>query len=95
MSESKQIITANNLRNGRIVYFAREADTRWPEDITQATVFDADQIETALTEARKDEQNNLVVGVYAVALDSGKLPESAREKIRAKGPSIKYGHDVA
>ncbi|MFC7048921.1 DUF2849 domain-containing protein [Emcibacter nanhaiensis] len=90
MSE-KQIITANHLQNGLNVYYVESADSvTWDQDSAAASQFDKEEIEEALHRAAESEKNNVVVGIYAIAADD----DSAREKIRAQGPSIKYGHEV-
>ncbi|WP_321397425.1 DUF2849 domain-containing protein [Emcibacter sp.] len=87
----KQIITANHLQNGLNVYFVESADSvSWDTDIAAASRFDKEALEAALARAAEGERNNIVVGIYAIEADD----DSAREKIRAQGPSIKYGHEA-
>ncbi|WP_417319802.1 DUF2849 domain-containing protein [Emcibacter sp.] len=86
-----QIITANHLQNGLNVYYVEsDAGVSWEQDIAAATKFAKEEIEAALARAADSEKQNVVVGIYAIDADD----DSAREKIRAQGPSIKYGHEV-
>lgn len=86
------IITANNLRNGLNVYFCLEGEKgSWDQDIGKARRFDADGIEAALGQAEKDVAGNLVVDCYSIDVTDEGEPLTSREKIRAGGPSIKYG----
>ena len=60
----------------------------WTSDRSNAATFDADSAPIAKAHAEKDATENLIVSVYAVAVN-GKADQSAREMIRAaKGPSI-------
>ena len=87
----KQIITANHLQNGLNVYYVENTDgVSWDQDVAAASLFDKEAIDEALHRAAESEKNNVVVGIYAVDAED----DSAREKIRAQGPSIKYGHEV-
>jgi hypothetical protein len=86
-----QIITANHLQNGLNVYYVESADgVSWDQDFSTASRFGKEEIEAALARAAESEKNNVVVGIYAIDAED----DSAREKIRAQGPSIKYGHEV-
>jgi len=95
MTDKKQILTANELRSGQNVYFVLDNDEgRWDADIHQATAFSAEEIEAATEKANAFETNNTVVGIYAIPVGDNQAPVSAREKIRAAGPSTQYGHTV-
>lgn len=97
MSEGMEIfkiVTANRLRDGAIVYLrdGREG-AKWTPSIMEATSFGENDIEPALARAKKFEDDCLVIGVYAAEVTNSNKPLSAREEIRAHGPSVKYGPD--
>lgn len=94
-TENFMIITANRLRDGVIVYL-REKDggTTWTTAIGEATSYAGDDIDAALTGAKAFEKSCLVVGAYAVEVTGNNKPLSAREEIRAHGPSVKYGAEA-
>ncbi len=89
-----QVITANRLKDGTVVFLG--PDVGWVEQIAEARVFDAaDSIAPALAATKKDEQDNLVIDVYAIDVDSknGILrPTKLREAIRATGPTVHPEH---
>jgi len=86
-----QIITANALLEGDVVYFTA-ADT-WTRDIQQAEVFSDEAIaQVRLIEAMA--QANTIVGAYLMLIQhtkDGHAPTHFREKFRTKGPS-NYAH---
>jgi hypothetical protein len=86
-----QVVTANRLRDGVIVYF-NETDNTWVERIAEATSYDEHSINDALARAKTFEAACEVVGIYPTEVAGRNRPLSAREQIRAAGPSIKYGH---
>ncbi|MFQ5535226.1 MAG: DUF2849 domain-containing protein [Sphingomonadales bacterium] len=84
-----KVITANLLREGTIVYLiSGDGPSAWTPDIHAATVFPADETEAPLDEATADSR---VIGAYAAEIAGKSTPISARERIRADGPTIKYG----
>ena len=87
-----RVVTANRLRDGVIVYF--NSDSGWTADIREATVASGEDAETLTAAAEKDAKANLVVGVYAIEITGDHQPLTARERIRADGPSIRYGDDA-
>ena len=91
-SESYKVITANLLREGSIVYLKTGSDDlTWQPDIDAATMFPESEIDAVLKRAEADPR---VVSVYATEVAGRRSPISARERIRAKGPTVKYGHDA-
>ncbi len=98
MSDSEQdyqVITANRLKDGLIVYMTKDGGmTGWTENIDYAHVAGADELEGLLATAQKDEARNIVVGIYPVEIAGNKVPLTARERIRASGPSIRMGDDA-
>jgi Protein of unknown function (DUF2849) len=85
------VITANRLTDGVVVF--QTADGRWTEDFNRAAVFpDPQATADALTRAKADEADNIVVDPYAIVVEerNGHLvPKALREAIRAAGPTIR------
>jgi hypothetical protein len=90
--EVYRVVTANRLRDGAIVYFNRELG--WREAIAEATVAASDEIDALVARAEQDVRANLVVGAYTIEIAGDHQPLSARERIRASGPSIRFGEDA-
>ena len=86
-----QIITANALLAGDVVYFTA-ADT-WTRDMQKAEVFSDEAIaQVRLIEAMA--QANVIVGAYLMPIQhtkDGYAPTHFREEFRTKGPS-NYAH---
>lgn len=96
MSISRNVISANDLRSGLNVYFIQDGkESRWDLDISKATLFDEAHVTEAFDLAKTDVDKNIVVDCLIVALDKNHDPTTTREKIRAEGPSTKYGHDAS
>ncbi|MEH6632216.1 MAG: DUF2849 domain-containing protein [Halopseudomonas aestusnigri] len=91
-----QIMTANRLLGGEVVYFSENAE--WTGDFSAAkTVDDSDGAAVLLDEAEKAEANQLIVGPYLVKVErdeTGIRTLSVKEGIRAKGPTVHYGHGL-
>ncbi len=98
MTESEQIyqvVTANRLRDGTIVYMTKDGSrTGWSDHISYAYVADESEIADLVAQAESDMTNNVVVGAYAIEIAGNKEPITARERIRATGPSTRYGDDA-
>ncbi len=93
MPHSLNIISANNLRDGLNVYFIQNEDeARWDTDISLASVYGENELPAAFDRAKQDMDNNIVVDCIIVPVDGSHNPVSTREKIRAAGPSVKYGN---
>ncbi|MEN3975216.1 DUF2849 domain-containing protein [Emcibacter sp. SYSU 3D8] len=90
--EVYRVVTANRLRDGVIVYF--NSDSGWTAQIHEATVAAGEESEALVAAAEKDAAANLVVGVYAIEITGDHQPLTARERIRAAGPSIRFGDDA-
>ena len=90
MAQSNQILTANRLRSGEVVYWARGA---WVAGLDDAEVFaDKAAAEEALKAAGEAVRNRVVVNPYLfdVRREAGVLkPVKEREVIRAAGPSVR------
>jgi hypothetical protein len=85
------VITSNRLVDGVVVF--QSADGSWSEDFNRAAVLaDAQATADALTRAKRDEANNVVVDAYAVPVEERNghfAPKALREAIRAAGPTIR------
>jgi hypothetical protein len=84
-----QIVTANRLSDGRVVFLSAN---NWTTDIDDAErLHDKAMIESALARAIADALQNWVVEPYAIAVvesETGHLiPARLRERIRADGPT--------
>lgn len=91
-----QIITANSLGDGRVVF---QTPTGWSHDISFADVLDtAEALETALARANLAAAQNRVVEPYAIDVKrgpAGLVPLKLRERIRAEGPTTGHSRDEA
>lgn len=83
------VITANQLRDGRVVY--RAADGRWVTELASAAISaNAGEVEAWLRAARTDAQHILDPYIAPVANgeDGSWVPANLREWIRRDGPTI-------
>ncbi|HWA49740.1 MAG TPA: DUF2849 domain-containing protein [Dongiaceae bacterium] len=85
MNAEPQMVTANRLIDGVVVYM--KADKDWSEHFVDGAVWpDKESADSALIASEEAVKARLVVGPYLfdVALtDAGPKPVSARERIRA------------
>jgi len=85
------VVTASRLADGVVVFLTAERD--WSEDFNRAAVLaDAAASVAALARAKEDEEQNLVVDAYVVAVEIRNghvVPKALREAIRAAGPTIR------
>jgi hypothetical protein len=83
-----QVVTANRLTDGEVVWLGADG---WTEIFGEAAVGDSPAALARLEErARADEEARLVLGSYAFPVEvtaEGPQPLSARERIRAAGPT--------
>ncbi|MDI9313770.1 MAG: DUF2849 domain-containing protein [Hydrotalea sp.] len=96
MSNNINVITANRLDDGLVVYFqSANPENKWTLDVQSASKFSDDDLPNALVEAKKNAAQ-VVVGIYdfpVVVSEGGKIMTlSAKEEIRARhkptiGPS--------
>jgi len=88
ISSKSQVLTANRLGDGRVVYLSGEG---WTTDLEQARLLsDPGAAETAEQEGREAVAARLVVEPYLidVAAEIDRVePVRLRERIRAEGPS--------
>lgn len=91
MDATGQMILANRLTDGRVVFLA--ADDSWVEAIAAGAVAtNADAADRLLAVARLAEARNAVVEPYQIAIreTSGqRQPVEWREAIRAAGPTVR------
>ena len=85
-----QIITANELRNGNVIYL--NASNIWVDNLTLACVYDIDKegidISNITNEAMR---NNNIIGIYTISVQQNGneiLPISMKERIRSIGPTV-------
>jgi Protein of unknown function (DUF2849) len=90
MAQHPQILTANRLRSGDVVYWKGGA---WVETLEDAEIFpDKAAAETALKGAAESVRDRLVVSPYlfdVVVEGHKRRPVKEREIIRAAGPSVR------
>ena len=84
----KQILTANNLFSGEVIYL--KSKKKWVDSLHKATVFDnQEEADEALTFANL--QIGELVNAYLIDVEimsAGKVkPKTYREQLRSKGPT--------
>jgi len=85
-----KVITANRLTFGEVVYWTQSQG--WQTSIQQAQVLDDADADAALKLAAESVERCEVVAPYdfPVRVEQGRvIPVSAREQIRARGPSVR------
>ena len=90
---TKAILTANDVRNGDIVFWT--AEQSWSTSIDDAAIGYGKEETDQLTQAgEKAEAANTVVGAYLIALrpedTTARVPVKMREVRRLAGPSIEF-----
>lgn len=87
-----QVISANRLVDGIVVYVSRES--AWAGRLDEAAVFASQaEAEAALLSAKEDAKRNLVVDPCVVEVGegpSGLRAVTLRESIRARGPTVSF-----
>ena len=80
-------ITANLLRDGRVVYLGENG--AWTDHLRKALPIANDDAEAALAEARA--RVTEIAGAYLIEFEDGAAAgrEALRETIRSKGPTIR------
>ncbi|VVD97251.1 nitrite reductase [Pandoraea eparura] len=84
------LISANRLHDGLVVWLDKQHN--WVDDLTQAHVFDAQELEPAQAAAKSALAANLIVDPMprpAQLSDAGPVPEDFREQLRSRGPSVR------
>lgn len=91
-SSATQVITANRLGDGVVIYLRMHGDHRhWCENIREASIFDAKNVEAMLGRAATDVRENRIIDPYAIGVSADHTPLTQREAVRAGGPTIVYG----
>ncbi|WP_185961371.1 DUF2849 domain-containing protein [Telmatospirillum sp. J64-1] len=80
-----QIVTANRLHDGLVVFRVGES---WTQSLSEAQTYTPEEA-AALVARIEAEEKTQVVGVYAVEIDDAKVPTKGRERIRALGPTVR------
>lgn len=86
-----QMVTANLLSDGGIVYLA--GNGQWSHDFSDGIAVEEANSEQLLSDAEKSVEECTVVAPYLIAVegDGDNLrPVRYREQIRAGGPTVKY-----
>jgi len=87
---SPQIVTANRLRDGEVVYMTPSGD--WSEDLKDSVVAQsAEEADGLLDKAVTPNQELIVVGPYLAEVEQADgvvVALSQREIIRATGPTV-------
>lgn len=82
---SQQIVTANRLTDGVVVYRAARG---WTALLDEAVAYSAEEASAELERVRGCHPSP-VVGPYAVEVGPDKVPAKGRERIRALGPTFR------
>jgi Protein of unknown function (DUF2849) len=89
--EKGQVMTANRLRDGDVVFLTRAGT--WALEIDNAVLAQEPQAVAALeARAKEDEKATLVTGAYlfdAERIDGRVKAAHIRERIRAQGPTVR------
>jgi hypothetical protein len=90
-AEKGQILTANRLRDGEVVFLTRSGF--WSQAIDEAALALEPEAKAALeARGREAETNNIVTGVYlfdAERVDGRIRASHIRERIRTLGPTVR------
>jgi Protein of unknown function (DUF2849) len=90
-TEKGQVMTANRLRDGDVVFLTRSGE--WALAIDNAVLAQEPQALAALeARAKEDERSTLVTGSYLFDAEriDGKIRAShIRERVRAQGPTVR------
>jgi len=84
------VVTASRLRDGAILWLS--AGPSWSVRFAEAQTFEGEALEVALQFGTREAAAQRVIGVYAVEVEhrtDGLAALSARETIRARGPSVR------
>lgn len=86
----RHLISANRLEDGAVVWFNNRHE--WVDKLDEACAFDMQQLEEAKTFASLSVASNLVVDPQpraALVTDGKPVPVDYRERLRARGPSVR------
>jgi hypothetical protein len=91
ITEKGQVLTANRLRDGEVVFLTRAGT--WSQSIDEATLALEPQAAAALeARGRDDEKATIITGAYlfdAERVDGHVRATHIRERIRTLGPSVR------
>lgn len=82
-----QVLTANRLSDGEVVYLA--ADGAWVEGMDAAQVVTSADSEAVLAAGQQAERDLKVVHAYLFDITPQRRPVKMREIIRAAGPTVR------
>lgn len=93
-----QMILANYLDDGRVVFFTR--DDGWSPDPAEAAYAEEEAAEALLAKALKSAEENVIVGAELIGAEvtNGKpYPAHMKHAMQAKGPSVRpdLGYQVS
>ena len=93
-----QMILANNLDDGRVVFFTR--DGGWSPTPTDGAYAEGEAVDELLANANKSVADNTVAGcelIGAVITDGTPYPAHMKHVMQAKGPSVRadLGYQVS
>ena len=96
MKNAAKVLTANRLTDGIVVWYSRTNE--WVEDVNQAdAVTDKEAIiwlEKIAAETLGQGQHCDVVLIEVDQTATGPRPLKLRERIRAEGPTIRFGNEA-
>ena len=84
------VVTANDLLTGDVVYL--DSKQHWTRDLQQADILACQNIAATRLESATV-QSDIVVGAELIAVIASKntvVPETLRERLRNRGPSVVY-----
>ena len=82
-----QVLTANRLSDGEVVYLA--PDGAWVEHVDAAQVVTPAESEAVLATGLEAEREQKVVHAYLFDITPDRSPVKMREIIRAAGPTVR------
>ncbi len=82
-----QVLTANRLSDGEVVYLA--ADGAWVESIDRAQALTGAEADAALAAGQTAEREQKIVHAYLFDITPDRRPVKMREIIRAAGPTVR------
>ena len=82
-----QVLTANRLSDGEVVYLA--PDGAWVEHVDAAQVVNAAESDAVLATGLEAEREQKVVHAYLFDITPDRRPVKMREIIRAAGPTVR------
>lgn len=86
---TQQVLTANRLHDGAVVYLAANHD--WTRNIESGLASDSENTEALMQAAERAVDEQIIIAPYLIDVeieDHRISPLRFREKIRAKGPTI-------